>query len=360
LSQTSHRKGEHLKIALLPSSQTTSSAGWDDIHLLPVSLPELNLHQVDTSGDLAGASLAAPFVIASMTGGHPDSIPINERLAAAAQKLGVAVGSGSQRAALRDPSLARTYTVIRESAPDAVVLANIGVCQLVEQGSEPPLSKGEIELAIGMLDAQFLIIHLNILEELVQPEGDSRLTGLVSAIESVVHWSPVPVVVKETGSGMTTETARLLDGAGVRIIDVGGAGGTSFSRIEGQRALERGDLHGARMGETFGGWGVPTAASVLEVKGEGLTTIATGGIRTGLDGAKALALGADAIGIGKPVLSAAVESYEAVVDEMSAFIDELRIAMLLTGCATVAELRRHRPIVGGKVREWTQARGLVI
>lgn len=358
MAEISDRKREHLDLARDSASQSEISAGWEDVHLIASSLPEANLDEIDLSIQLVGTRLEAPFIIASMTGGHDQAIDINERLAAAAQKLGVAIGSGSQRAALRHPELARTYSVIRETAPDAVVMANVGACQLVDQGANPALTQDEIETAIGMLDAQVLIVHLNIIEEAIQPEGDSNFSGLLQGLEKTVSYSRVPVMAKETGAGMSRELAIDLAGVGIAALDVGGAGGTSFARIEGKRASSVGDSRGARLGETFAGWGITTAASILEVAASGLPAIATGGVRSGLDAAKALSLGATAVGVGRPVLEAAMRGPDGPTEEMTMFIDELKLSILLTRCLNVGELQAHRPVVTGFTREWGAQRGL--
>lgn len=359
MSEVSNRKREHLELAASSRSQSEITPGWEDIHLVASSLPETNMVDVEIGLNLCGHELRAPFVIASMTGGHPDAEPINRGLALAAQELGVAIGSGSQRAALQNPELAHTYEVIREVAPQAVVLANIGVCQLVDQNGEQPLSRGEIETAIGMLDAQFLAVHLNVVEEVIQPEGDSNLIGLVDALAEVVSSSTVPVVAKETGAGMSREIANRLVDSGIAVLDVGGAGGTSFARIESERAAQRGDIRSARIGQTFGDWGIPTATSILEVREAGAPVVATGGVRSGLDAAKALSLGASAVGLGRPVLKAAMDGPQAVIDEMSAFIEELRLALLLTGSRNLADLRSHAPVLTGLTKEWAEQRGLL-
>lgn len=359
MTEISDRKREHLDLATGSNAGSTVKAGWDDVHLIAASIPRVDVDAIDTRVELLGHALQAPFVISSMTGGHDDALPINESLAAAAQDLGVAIGSGSQRAALRQPELAKTYTVIRETAPDAVVLANIGIYQLVDQGSEPPLSQDEIETAIGMLDAQFLVVHLNAVEEAIQPEGDGNVAGLLSALQGLASDLPVQVIAKETGAGMSRETARDLVDAGVAALDVGGAGGTSFARIEGQRAAMRDDRRGERFGNTFGGWGIPTAASILEVAGEDVPVVATGGVRNGLHAAKAIALGATAVGLGSPVLKAAMEGPEPAKSEVSLFIDELRLASHLTGCGDMTALGEVQPVLTGHTKEWATQRGLL-
>jgi isopentenyl-diphosphate delta-isomerase len=233
------------------------------VDLVPAALPERSPADVDLGVGLLGRRLAAPVVLAGMTGGHPDAAEVNAVLGAAAQRLGLAVGVGSQRAALVAPGLAPTFAAVRRHAPGAVVLANVGACQLVAQGDTPALTAAQIGEAVAMVGADALAVHLNVVQELVQPEGDRRFGGLTAAIAGVVAGSPVPVLVKETGAGIDRASAVALAGAGVAAIDVGGAGGTAFARIEGARAGAAGDRRRARLGRTFADWGIPTAASVL-------------------------------------------------------------------------------------------------
>jgi isopentenyl-diphosphate delta-isomerase len=197
-----------------------------------------------------------------------------------------------------------------------------------------------------------------VIEEAIQPEGDSNYSGLVQAVEKVVSHSSVPVVAKETGAGMSREVAVDLADVGVAALDVGGAGGTSFARIEGTRASRLGDSRGARLGETFGGWGITTAASILEVSSSGLPAIATGGVRNGLNAAKALSLGAAAVGLGRPALEAAMDGPNGPTEVLTMFIDELKLSMLLTRSLNVGDLQAHRPVVTGFTREWAAQRGL--
>jgi len=355
----SDRKQEHLELAVTDNAQGRGSPGWEDVHLIPATLPETNLDRVDTQGELAGRALRAPFVISSMTGGHKAAVEINRRLATVADELGIAVGSGSQRAALRDPSLVPTFRVLREAAPDATIIANIGVCQLVRQGDETALDRDDVRTIVEMLDAQFLAVHLNVVEELIQPEGDRKMVGLLDALAAVVEWSPVPVIAKETGAGIAREAASTLVGLGISAIDVGGAGGTSFARVEGMRAANRGEARGTRLGETFGEWGIPTAVAILEARDTDIPIIATGGMRTGLDAAKALALGATAVGMGKPALVAASSGMGALRTEMELLIEELRVAMVLTGSSDLKQLRQPTPVLTGRVGDWGRQRRLI-
>ena len=355
----SERKREHLELAASPRSQALVAPGWDDVHLIPSSLPELSPGDVDLTTDLLGHRLAAPLVLVPMTGGHPDAAQLNAVLGEAAERLGLAVGVGSQRAALRQPSLAATFTAVRRRAPHAVVLANIGACQLVAQGDEPAVTAADLREVVRMVDADVLTIHLNVVQELVQTEGD-RVTGpLAHALAEAVALSPVPVVAKETGAGLTAESARALVAAGVAGLDVGGAGGTSFARIEAARAADVGDGRGARLGAVFGDWGVPTAPSVLEVRHLGVPVIATGGIRHGLDAARALALGATAVGVGRLAITAAMQGVAALEEELGLLLEELRTALVLSGARTPADLADHRPVLTGFTLEWARQRGVL-
>ena len=363
------RKREHVELALTESSQSAVAAGWDDVQLIPAALPGLDPGDVDLTTDLAGHALDAPLVLVGMTGGFAEAEQLNATLGAAAQRLGLAVGVGSQRAALVDPTLERSFAAIRDRAPDATVIANIGACQLVDQDGEPPLTEADVRRVIAMVDADLLAVHLNVVQELVQPEGDRRFAGLEGAIAELVSWSPVPVLVKETGAGIDRESAERLAGAGVAVLDVGGVGGTSFARIEGGRAAraagsggsarvaEQGSPDHARLGATFADWGVPAAASVLEVRGAGLPVVATGGVRTGLDAARALALGATAAGLGRPAIIAAGRGDDALVRELEVVLGELRTALLLAGARTPAELRS--PVITGATLAWARQRALL-
>lgn len=352
----STRKRDHVDLAATTSFESGASPGWEDVHLLPVSLTHLSLDSVDTRIELLGHTLEAPIMIAAMTGGHPESLEINRRLAAAAGALGLAIGLGSQRSMLIDRSVARTYEVVRSAAPDAFVAANIGVSQLSEH-SDTPLTADDLNQIIDAVSADALAIHLNAAEELIQPEGDPDTTGFADALIRGVNMSPIPVMAKETGSGIVRETAERLARAGVAAIDVGGNGGTSFTKLEGARAGNAGNAIGQRMGETFADWGVPTAVSIMECAASGPQIIGTGGVRNGLDAAKALTLGATAVGIARPLLNAALAGEDQVIAYLSEIIAEIKLAMVLTGSRTIAELRGHNPVLTGRVFQWSTQRG---
>ena len=346
------RKAEHLRIAAEENIETTRAPGWDDVHLVHEALPAVDAARVDLSARFLRRTLALPLVIAGMTGGHTGAERVNVTLAEAAARHGLGIGVGSQRAALRDPSLRRTYAVVRERAPKAFVIANVGVSQLVAQDDGDPLSAKDIRTLIEMIGANAIALHLNYLEESVQPEGQTRATGLDSAIRRLVRHSSVPVIAKETGAGISGSVAKRLRSLGVKAIDVGGVGGTSFAAIEGLRARDRGDAARARLGEVFRDWGVPCAVAVVGSARSGLPIIATGGVRSGLDAAKALALGATVVGVGRPLLQAALDGPAAVDDWIGQFALELRTATFLSGATRASDLSRRAPVVTGDTREW--------
>ena len=346
------RKAEHLRIAAEGDIETRQAPGWDDVHLVHDALPAADAARIDLSTRLLGHALALPLVIAGMTGGHSGAERVNAALADAAARHGLGIGVGSQRAALRDPSLRRTYAVVRERAPDAFVIANVGVSQLVAQDDGAPLDSGEIRALVEMVGANAIALHLNYLEESVQPEGQTRAAGVEAAIRRLVRRSPVPIIAKETGAGISGEVAKRLKVLGVKAIDVGGVGGTSFAAIEALRAQDRGDLSRAQLGQVFRDWGVPSAVAVAGCARSGLPVIATGGVRSGLDAAKALALGATAVGVGRPLLQAALEGGDAVERWIAQFTLELRTATFLSGVKRARDLALHAPVVTGDTGDW--------
>ena len=351
------RKAEHLRIAAEEDIETNRAPGWDDVHLVHDALPGTDAARIDLSTRLLGHTLALPLVIAGMTGGHSGAERVNATLAEAAARHGLGIGVGSQRAALRDPSLRRTYAVVRERAPKAFVIANVGVSQLVAQDDGAPLGAKDIRALIEMVGADAIALHLNYLEESVQPEGQTRAFGVAAAIRRLVRQSRVPVIAKETGAGISGTVAKRLKTLGVKAIDIGGVGGTSFAAIEALRARDRGDTTRARLGQVFRDWGVPSAVAVAGSARSGLPVIATGGVRSGLDAAKALALGATAVGVGRPLLQAALEGADAVDTWIAQFTLELRTATFLCGVTRARDLATRPPVVTGDTRDWIDQLG---
>ena len=351
-SKTEQRKAEHVNI-ILQENVSAEYNYWSDIRLVHCALPEIDLDDIDISVKFLGKKLAAPLVISSMTGGFGMGKEINANLAKAAAEVGVAMGVGSQRAALEKPDLEPTYAVVR-NFDIPLVLANLGAPQLVPQAGKRAYGITDAKKAIAMIDADALIIHLNFLQEVVQPEGDRRAKGCLAAITALA--SHFPVMAKETGAGISRETARQLKGAGVKAIDVGGLGGTSFSAVEHYRARKEAAGLKERLGATFWNWGIPTPASIL-VADVGLPLVATGGVRSGLDVAKGIALGATMAGMAKPMLEAAKVSSDAVVHELRAVIEELKAAMFLTGSRSIKELQDRPVIVSPPTASWLEADG---
>jgi isopentenyl-diphosphate delta-isomerase len=327
------RKAEHIRLALEQRMQLGVNY-FDEYHFEHAALPEIDFGDIDPGVDFLGRRLAAPLLISSMTGGTEAAGLINRNLAAGAERTGIAVGLGSQRKALEDPAKADTFQV-REVAPSVLLLANLGAVQL-----NYGLGVRDCLRAVEMIGADALILHLNPLQEAIQPEGQRNFADLLPKIGEIVRGLPVPVVVKEIGCGISAATASALARQGIRIIDTAGVGGTSWARIEGERA---GDLD---LGEIFAGWGIPTPLSIQDVRAaegaEDLTVIASGGLRNGIDVAKALALGADLAGMAYPFLQAATESPERVEEKVKRIVLELKICMFCLGVKTVAELRRTR------------------
>jgi isopentenyl-diphosphate delta-isomerase len=355
--EIARRKGEHLKLAAEADVETRTPAGWEDIQIVHDALPEVDAAEVDLHVMLLGRRLSLPLVISGMTGGHGRALAVNELLARVAEARGIAMGVGSQRAALRDPMLVPTYSVVRQSAPTAFIIANVGISQLVKQDREPALGTRDLAQVVAMVKANALAVHLNYLEESVQPEGQTRARGALAAIRAVAKRAKVPVIAKETGAGITRDVALRLRRAGVRAIDVGGVGGTSFAAVEAMRAAAQSDHARMNLGERFRDWGVPTSVAVAGASTVGLPVIATGGVRSGLDAAKALALGATCVGVGRPLLQAALRGESEVNRWIDAFELELRTAVFLSGVRRATDLRRAQVVVTGASRQWLDQLG---
>ena len=343
MSRISKRKSEHLKLCAEGDVEHRGSTLLEQVHLIHDSLPELSCGEVDLSVDFMGRRLLAPFVVSGMTGGTEEAGVLNRALAELAQKQGFAMGVGSQRAMLLDAEVADSYRV-RDVAPDVVLLANMGAVQAREAGTE---RVADLCRGIG---ADGLCIHLNPAQELVQDDGDRDFRGCLAAIAELVVSLPVPVVVKETGCGLGPRTLARLAQIGVERVDVSGAGGTSWTAVEALRGSPRQQALGGDLRE----WGIPTAASILFARRAGLRCIASGGVRSGLDAARAIALGADAVAMALPWLQAfasggAVE-LQATADRL---IETLRAACLLTGSQDLAALREAPRVLGPELRAWT-------
>ncbi len=328
------RKAEHLQLALEKRMQVGENF-FEDYFFRHEALPEIDLVEVDLSTEFLGKRLDAPLLISCMTGGTEEATRINRTLGVAAERSRIAIGVGSQRKALEDPSQAESFR-IRPLAPSVPLLANLGAVQL-----NYGYGVAECRAAVEMIEADALVFHLNSLQEAIQPEGQCDFSSLITKIGQVASELEVPVIVKEIGCGISRSIAQKLKEVGVTIIDSAGVGGTSWARIEAQRARD------LEIGELFADWGIPTPDSIRDLATiPGLTVIGSGGIRNGIDVAKAIALGADLVGMAQPFLAAAHESVDQAVDKAQRTMRELRIAMFCVGARTITELQqvelRHR------------------
>jgi isopentenyl-diphosphate delta-isomerase len=348
------RKADHLALcatdAVAFRDKTTLL---EQVRFVHDALPDLDADALDTTCTLFGKPLKAPIVIAAMTGGTDQAARINRELASIAEEHGFGFGLGSQRAMhVRTDAGTKSSYSVREVAPTALVLGNLGVVQARQ------MTLAEIEALVRAIEADALCIHLNPAMELVQPGGDRDFRGGLDTIAAAVRELPFPVIVKETGCGLSRRVGERLLGAGVRHVDTSGAGGTSWVAVETKRA-EAVDDHAARaLGEALWDWGIPTAASVAMLAPLGFETIvATGGVSSGLDVARAIALGASAAGIARPVLKALTAGgREGAVAFLNGVLTELRAVMLLTGSADIAALAGAERIIGPELRLWTEAR----
>jgi len=344
------RKADHL---VLCATEDVGFHGtrtlFEDVRLVHDALPDLDEAVVDTSCTVLGKKLRAPLLIAAMTGGTEEAGRVNRELARLAEERGLAFGLGSQRAMFLRPGSAATYRV-RDVAPSTLVLGNLGVVQAREMTTD------QVHALASAVGADALCIHLNPAMELVQPHGDRDFSRGLETIARLVADLKLPIVVKETGCGLSPQVARRLRSVGVKHLDVSGAGGTSWVGVETKRAEAKGDVAGQSLGETLWEWGIPTAASVALLSPlEFCTLVATGGVTSGLDVAKALALGATCAGIARPVLKAFHASGSAGAGAaLDGALRELRAVMVLTGSRDLASLSRAPRVVIGELARWIE------
>jgi isopentenyl-diphosphate delta-isomerase len=333
VTPTGSRKADHIRINLEEEVHSGLTTGLQRYQFVHQALPELDLADVDLSLTLFEKTLRAPILISSMTGGTSQAQEINRTLATAAQETGIAMGLGSQRAAIEQPALAATFQV-RQAAPDILLFANLGAVQLnYGYGIE------QCQMAVDMIEADGLILHLNALQEAVQPEGDTNFSGLLQKIETVCRSLSVPVIAKEVGWGISKRAARQLAEVGVTAIDVAGAGGTSWTQVEMHRAKNESE---ARLAAAFVNWGIPTAQSILNVKesAPAVAIFASGGLRDGLDIAKCIALGATLGGMASPFLKAAVRSIEDTIQAINEIHRQIQVCMFAAGAGDLENLRK--------------------
>ncbi len=340
------RKADHIRLCLEERVQCqTITTGFERFRFEHCALPEMDLKDIEINQIFLGRSLTAPLLISSMTGGTDFAQMINQRLAKAAQKYNIAMGVGSQRVSIEHPEVRQTFRV-RSLAPDIPLFANLGAVQL-----NYGYGVKECQQAINDLEADALFLHLNPLQECIQNQGDKNFQGLIAKIARLCDALAVPIIIKEVGNGISADLATRLNNIGVAAIDVAGAGGTSWAKVEGERGQ---DQRQRSLGQTFAEWGIPTADCLQQIRAQHptLPLIASGGIRNGIDVAKAIALGANLAGMAAPFLKAACDSEEALEMQIEQLIEELKIVLFCTGHSTLATFQTAdilRPISSGSV-----------
>lgn len=340
------RKNDHIRITLKENVRPAYNY-WNDVKLIHEALPDVDYDKIDTSTDFLGTKISFPFIVTAITGGFEGAKKVNKNIAEACSELGIGMGVGSQRAALEGDDK-DSFEIIKDyDLP--VVIGNIGAAQLIDQKGKKALGKKDLDSMIKMIDADYLAVHLNFAQELVQPEGDTNAKGCYEKIREYAR--SYPLIVKETGCGISGITSKKLYDVGVKAIDVSGMCGTSFPAIEMYRALENDNMMKTELGSTFFDWGIPSTVSLLCTENN-IPTIASGGINTGLDIAKSIAMGAMCAGGANVVLRSAMESADAVKEVLTVMREEFKTAMMLTGCSTVKELSKQEYVLLGETKEW--------
>lgn len=334
------RKMEHISIALQQGKERNNA--FDDIELLHNPIPELNFGDLVLNGMIGGLSISSPLFINAMTGGAYDTYKINQQLAMVAKEMQIPIAVGSQMAAIKNRDLVPTYSIVRKENPHGLLFANLGQEATLEQA----------QYAIDMIEANALQIHLNVMQEIIMPEGDRDFAGVLKRIAAIVENVEVPVIVKEVGFGMPIEAIRQLKSIGVQIVDVGGKGGTNFAAIENKRR--------ERAYSMLNDWGIPTPIALLEAtQVSGVQIIGSGGIQHGLDVVKCLALGASLVGMAGPFLrvlkSDGVDGLQQHIEDLHT---QIKMIMVAIGAKDVSAIQRKPLIVTGKTREWCLARGI--
>lgn len=356
MSGIEKRKLRHIRVSLEEEVETDIATGFEDIRLIHRALPEINLDEVSTETTFYGKKLAAPLIISAITGGTDEAKEINSVLADVAEEKKIGISVGSQRIAITQPETIPTFSIVREKAPTTFVMGNLGC---------PQLSLGwgvdEAKKCIDMIKADALALHMNPLQEAVQVDGDTYYHGIYEKITELSEKIKTPLIMKETGAGIAWEDASKMQHAGASGLEISGVGGTSWSAVEYHIAKEVGKKDMEYLGGALWNWGIPTAISVIETTQKtNLSVISSGGIRTGVEIVKSLALGADMGGMAKPFLEKAVKGQEALSQYVDDIIREIRVAMFLVGARNINDLSKVPVLVMGKTAEWLRLRGIDI
>lgn len=344
------RKADHIEIC---KNERTAPGYcyWNDVRLVHNALPEIDYDDIDMSCRLFGEKLEFPLVVTAITGGFEGAKKINANIASACADLGIGMGVGSERAGITG-ICPESYSVVKDyDVP--LVIGNVGAPQLVRQKDKEPFSRDDVVAAMELIDADIMAVHLNFLQEVVQPEGDMNAAGCRDAIRSLAR--DLPILAKETGAGISKDVAMRLKGIGVQGIDIAGMGGTSFAAVELHRAMEAGDNVRSNIGDTFLDWGIPAPVSLVEAGCSGLPLIASGGILDGIHVASAIAMGASCAGMANAILREACESADAVKEKLTIIKEELKAAMLLTGSKDIKALSKAKHVVLGESRAWMES-----
>ncbi len=344
------RKADHIEICK-NERIAPGYCYWNDVRLVHNALPEIDYDDIDTSCYLFGKKLDFPLVVTAITGGFDGATKINGNIASACADLGIGMSVGSERAGISGVC-PESYSVVKDyDVP--LVIGNVGAPQLVRQKDKEPFTREDVVAAIDLIDADIMAVHLNFLQEVVQPEGDLNAAGCRDAIRSLAR--DLPILAKETGAGISKDVAMRLKGIGVQGIDIAGMGGTSFAAVELHRAMKAEDSVRANIGETFFDWGIPAPVSLVEAGCSGLPLIASGGILDGIHVAASISLGASCAGVANAVLREACESADAVKEKLTVIKEELKAAMLLTGSKDIKTLSKARHVVLGETRAWMES-----
>ncbi|MBA7573848.1 Isopentenyl-diphosphate delta-isomerase [subsurface metagenome] len=348
------RKDDHIKISINENINSRNTTWLEYVRFVHNSLPEINLKDIDITMEFLGKQINAPLIIGSLTGGTKLGLEINKKLAEAAEKYQIPLMVGSQRIQLEHLETSKSFSVVRKSAPSIPIIANLGISQLIQMENFT-----SIEKIIHSIEADALAIHLNPLQEIIQPEGETEFSNALEKISKLNNFLQIPLIIKETGAGLSKNVSNNLIKAGIKYLDVSGLGGTSFAAVEYNRAKDQKNLSKSNIGNTFLDWGIPTAASIIEtraVANDSTIIIGSGGIRNGLEIAKSIAIGADISAIAQPFLKQAFNNSKDVESYIETLISELKSSMFLTGCKKIKDLKKSEYVILPPLRTWLDKR----